>query len=54
MQVLSAERYDPVSLNAYGNSFMYIRKRSGPKINPHGTPQFISATSHKKLSVSEI
>ena len=54
MQVLSAERYDPVSLNAYGNSFMYIRKRSGPKINPSETPQFISPTSHKKLSVSEI
>ena len=47
---MSAERYDPVSFNACGNSFMYIRKRSGPKIDPCGTPQFISPTSEKTFS----
>ena len=34
MQVLSTERYDPVSLNASGKPFIYIRKMSGSKNYP--------------------
>ena len=42
--------YDPVSFNACGKSFIYIRKRSGPKIDPCGTAQLISAASEKTCS----
>ena len=34
--------YDPVSFNACGKSFIYIREKSGLNIDPCGTPQFIS------------
>ena len=36
--------------NACGKSFLYIRKRSGPKIDPYGTPQFISPVFEKTFS----
>ena len=39
-----------VSFNACGKSFIYIRKRSGPKIDPCGTAQLISAASEKTCS----
>ena len=29
---------------------LYVRKRSSPKIDPYGTPQFISPVSEKKFS----
>ena len=39
-----------VLFNACGKSFIYIMKRKCPKIDPCGTPQFISSASEKIFS----
>ena len=41
---------DPVSFNACGKSFIYIKKRSGPRTDACGTPQFISPASEETFS----
>ena len=37
----------PALFNVCGKSFIYIRKRSGPKTDPCGTPELISSASEK-------
>ena len=47
-------RKDQVLFNACGKLFIYITKRSGPKMDPRGTSQFISPASEKTpFSVSK-
>ena len=43
-------RVDAISFEAYGKSFIYIRKRSDPSIDLYGTLQFISPESEKTFS----
>jgi hypothetical protein len=39
--VSSAKRNDLANSNAFGRSFIYKIKSSGPSIDPWGTPHFI-------------
>ena len=35
--------------HACGNSFIYIRKKSGPKVDPCRTPEFIISPASEKI-----
>ena len=48
MRVSSAYRFEAVSLKACGRSLIYIKKRSGPRIEPCGTPHVIKPSSKKE------
>ena len=44
-------KLEPVSDNDWGRLFTYNRKRSGPRIEPCGTPYFNVPASEKILSI---
>ena len=50
MHVSSAYRFEAVSLKTCGRSLIYIRKMSGPRIEPCGTPHVIKPSSEKTPS----
>ena len=45
MHVSSAYRFEAVSLKTCGRSLMYIKKSSGPRIEPCGTSHVIKPSS---------
>ena len=50
MHISSAYRFEAVSSTACGRSLIYIKKKSGPKIDLCGTPHVIKPSSGKTLS----
>ena len=50
MHVSSAYRFKAVSLKACGRPLIYIKKRSGPRIEPCRTPPVIKRSSEKTPS----
>ena len=49
--VSSANRSDSLSVIAFGNLFMNMMKRRGPRILPWGTPDSTDKTSEKQLFI---
>ena len=49
MHVSSAYRFKAVSLKACGRSLIYIKKKSGPRIEPCGIPHVIKLLPKKLL-----